>query len=591
MHTNIRAGLGLLSVPVQGRFRAARLAATYASAISASFADNSLVIRDPVTPTNNYNGPLISNGAFNKFTYSRASLATYIGSNGLVQWAPTNLHTQSQFASGWATSAATLTPNAAIAPDGTTTMANLVPTTANAQHSVYQAVSVPGASLPTRSFYAKANGYTRVGSTDANYGTWAAFDLTGAGSVIAASATCTASIVLVGNGVYRCIIAAFTPNPSGGFRHDITPLDNSYTTGIPNTYAFAGDGTSGVYVWGAQLEPSSVVSSYKPTTSSAFYGPRIEYDPVTRAVRGYLAERASTNYMLWSRDLTNAAWTKTNITAALNQVGADGGANSASLLTATAGNGTCLQVITLTSRVLFQSAYIKRVTGTGTINMTMDNGATWTAVTPTAAWSKVRIPIQTLANPTIGFQIVTSGDAIAVDYCQSENQFYDTSPIPTTTAAATRASDALSLPNTKFNIQLASSVYVKNSFQGGSTLDGASRMSISITDGTGPNTATIYNGGSTNAFYSQNYGIIYGTATAADVFTKVAFAVAVNDAASAQDGALKGTLSPVAAAPAATTLQVGGWQNGASGYLNGTIQEFMYVGQRITNAALQALTS
>ena len=28
----------------------------------------------------------------------------------------------------------------------------------------------------------------------------------------------------------------------------------------------------------------------------------------------------------------------------------------------------------------FQSAYVKRLTGTGTINMTMDNGSTWTAI-------------------------------------------------------------------------------------------------------------------------------------------------------------------------------------------------------------------
>jgi hypothetical protein len=51
------------------------------------------------------------------------------------------------------------------------------------------------------------------------------------------------------------------------------------------------------------------------------------------------------------------------------------------------------------------------------------------------------IPTQTLANPTVGFRIVTSGDQIAVDFVQNENGAFGTSPIPTTTTAATRAAD------------------------------------------------------------------------------------------------------------------------------------------------------
>ncbi len=98
---------------------------------------------------------------------------------------------------------------------------------------------------------------------------------------------------------------------------------------------------------------------------------------------GLLIEDARTNVCLWNRDLTNAAWVKTTMTAALDQVGADGGINAASSLLATAGNATALQSITLASSARAQSAYIKRLVGTGTINMTMDNGTTWTVV---AAW-------------------------------------------------------------------------------------------------------------------------------------------------------------------------------------------------------------
>lgn len=158
---------------------------------------------------------------------------------------------------------------------------------------------------------------------------------------------------------------------------------------------------------------------------------------------GLLIELNKTNVVLWNRDLTNAAWTKTNVTATLNQTGVDGTANSATSLTSSAANGTCLQSITLASGSRFQSAYVKRLSGSGTINMTMDNGVTWTAITPTTNWSQMTIPSQTLANPTVGFRIVTSGDSIAVDVVQNEEGTFVTSPILTTTASVARAFDTV----------------------------------------------------------------------------------------------------------------------------------------------------
>ncbi|NOT08944.1 MAG: hypothetical protein HOP28_12165 [Gemmatimonadales bacterium] len=162
---------------------------------------------------------------------------------------------------------------------------------------------------------------------------------------------------------------------------------------------------------------------------------------------GLLLEPARTNVVLWNRDLTNAAWTKANCTAAKDQVGADGVVNAASRLTATAANATCLQAITLGSSARWLVARVRRLVGAGTIQMTMDNGATWTALAGlmTAGFVRVGIPTQTLANPTVGFRIVTSGDSIAVDFVQNEGSAkFGTSDIPTTTAAVTRNRDALS---------------------------------------------------------------------------------------------------------------------------------------------------
>lgn len=175
--------------------------------------------------------------------------------------------------------------------------------------------------------------------------------------------------------------------------------------------------------------------------------PRLEWtsglvDAGGVTIGGPLSEGTRTNVVLWNRDMTNAAWVKTTMTAAKDQVGVDGVANSASSLLATAGNATCLQAITLGSSQRAQAVWVKRLVGSGTINMTMDNGVTWTAITLTTSWTRLTIPTQTLANPTVGFRIVTNTDKIAVDYVQNEAGTVPSSSIPTTTAAVVRAADS-----------------------------------------------------------------------------------------------------------------------------------------------------
>lgn len=178
--------------------------------------------------------------------------------------------------------------------------------------------------------------------------------------------------------------------------------------------------------------------------------PRTEWatDPASGLSRLYLLleNAGATNVVLWNRDMTNAAWTKTNMTAAKDQTGADGAASAASSLLATAGNATCLQAITLASSARFQSVYAKRLVGSGTIQMTMDNGSTWTTIALTTAYQRLNIPTQTLANPTVGFRIVTNGDKIAVDFVQNEAGGAQTAAIATTTVAVTRNVESFSLP-------------------------------------------------------------------------------------------------------------------------------------------------
>lgn len=169
--------------------------------------------------------------------------------------------------------------------------------------------------------------------------------------------------------------------------------------------------------------------------------------PQQQVYAGLLLERAATNVALWCRDLTNAAWVRTNMTAAHTATGVDNVTNAATLLTATAGNATILQSITLASSSRKMTAYITHTTGFGLIQMTTDGGATWTTVITAFLFGfrRCEIPIQTVTNPVIGFRIVTNGDAIVVDLVQNETGPLATSAIVTTTVAVTRPDEQLTL--------------------------------------------------------------------------------------------------------------------------------------------------
>ena len=165
-------------------------------------------------------------------------------------------------------------------------------------------------------------------------------------------------------------------------------------------------------------------------------------------VGGYLSEGASTQLVPTAaiRDCTNAAWTATNVTPLKDATGIDGAANAASTLTADANNGTCLQAITLGSAERTSSMYVKRKTGTGTVEFTDNGGTNYTDITAslsTADWFRAS-NTRTQANPDFGFRLGTSGDEIEVDASQVEQKPFVTSPILTET---TRDNDVLTGTN------------------------------------------------------------------------------------------------------------------------------------------------
>lgn len=152
-------------------------------------------------------------------------------------------------------------------------------------------------------------------------------------------------------------------------------------------------------------------------TSTAAQGMR-------RSTKGTVSFQNVGTLGLWNRDFTQSAWTKTNVTATKNQTGADGSANTASLLAATATAGTVLQSTTSASANRVAIPFVKRVSGTGTIEFTFDgtNFIDITSSINSSTYTKCLVSATAITNPNFGFRIGTSGDSIAVDFCNVTGQ-------------------------------------------------------------------------------------------------------------------------------------------------------------------------
>jgi len=224
-------------------------------------------------------------------TFSRASSATRVASNGLIEKVRTNLLLQSNTFSSvsWTNNNATLTSGQADPFGGSN--AWKMEATISTQSDLRQTVS--GAA--GYSIYVKAGNYNFFSLWTGAAGI--AFDLS------AGTAGAGGTITSVGSGWYRCSVATSTTGS---------------VTLIPFFSANAGDF---VYIAFAQAEPTDVPTDYIATTSAAVSVgpvsglPRLDY--LNSTCPRLLLEPQRSNLMLYSEQFNNAAWSKnaTTITA------------------------------------------------------------------------------------------------------------------------------------------------------------------------------------------------------------------------------------------------------------------------------------
>lgn len=171
----------------------------------------------------------------------------------------------------WNKQGATITPNVVIAPDGTLTMDKLVEGISTGLHNVNKGgFSFVAGKTYRLTAYVQASertkGQIRLGNSTVGFGgagnCSAVFDLIA--KTITTPTNGTSSIEDLTGGIFRVKITATANNSANDFVFS-TELSNGATVN------YTGDGVSGMYIWGAQIQVFSGADKYQRVNTATDY--------------------------------------------------------------------------------------------------------------------------------------------------------------------------------------------------------------------------------------------------------------------------------------------------------------------------------
>ena len=508
----------------------------------------------------------------------------------------------------WAKSNSSIDVTPVMGPLGFLGAEKLVEDTATNTHLIQQTPTYQADTIYTHSVYAKAGERSFLQIRTTSTSTFSAsFDLVN-GTYSQLAANTTASITSVGNGWFRCSIT-FTALASAASATRLGVMLND------TTQSYTGDGTSGIYIFGAQLSDSASLDPYSynfgaAPASTAYYGPRFDYDPVTLAPKGLLLEEQRTNLMTWSDDFSNVVWNKlASVTVTANTITSPDGTSNADTIESAGAAQVIYQTATVTANTVYTaSVYVKLGTMlvseykiaiyNATAGAFIAIDITPTAVVSSSTWTRIdytfTTPVGCLSVRFYPVRITATVNATVYLWgAQLEAGAFPTSYIPTTSAAATRAADNASMTGTNFSSwynQSEGTIYSQWMLGGDTT----SINVYNINDGTGNNLirARYNSAGSASDNAVIVGGSVPATLTTSNQMTlyssyKNAMTYKQDDFARSSSRLLvTDTLGNV---PTVTQINIGSNAVGTE-QLNGHIQSIKYYPRRLANGDLQRLT-
>jgi hypothetical protein len=228
--------------------------------------------------TNTYNGPL-NNLLIRPYLFANGEQGFWYDPSDInLAWRRNLLTYTEQFdnATGWTLLRVTVPQNNAVSPDGTFTADILQENTDTNTHYTRYVTTTWATNTYTFSVFAKIASGSRRLSLNQTFGGingYAIFDLQN-GTVAATSGSLTASIQIDRNGYYRCSVTYTTTSTTAAF--DVA-LNAGGAAGLES---YTGDGTSGIYIWGAQLEVGSLTPYQQIVTPEITYVQDVQPLPI-----------------------------------------------------------------------------------------------------------------------------------------------------------------------------------------------------------------------------------------------------------------------------------------------------------------------